>query len=67
MTSRDFCYWLQGFLELRPVPKNDEGLPAHAVRQIQTHLAMVLGTCHFTIEKRHNDHPGAGYTSPTTS
>ena len=38
MTSRDFCYWLQGFLELRG--------PGEATKEqvecIQKHLAMVF-------------------------
>lgn len=40
MTSRDFCYWLQGFFELRP----DKTVPINEwqTEQIQKHLAMVF-------------------------
>lgn len=42
MTSRDFCYWLQGFLELSPPSDLREGLKAYQVDSIQKHLAMVF-------------------------
>lgn len=45
MTSRDFCYWLQGYLEIqaaRPQPANGVGLTAEQVAVIQAHLAMVF-------------------------
>ena len=40
MTSRDFCYWLQGFLELRP----DKTIPLNQwqTEAIQKHLAMAF-------------------------
>ena len=40
MTSRDFCYWLQGFFELR---NNDQAvITAAQAETIQKHLAMVF-------------------------
>lgn len=39
MTSRDFCYWLQGALELS---KYDDGLSIAQVEIIQNHLNMVF-------------------------
>jgi hypothetical protein len=40
MTSRDFCYWLQGFLELR----GDDAGPITAAQAacVQRHLALVF-------------------------
>ena len=38
MTSRDFCYWLQGFFELG----NDQGLSPTQAKMVQDHLAMVF-------------------------
>ena len=38
MTSRDFCYWLQGFFE---VSRADELLP-NQVDMVKRHLAMVF-------------------------
>lgn len=38
MTSRDFCYWLQGFLELR----DDASITAEQAKCIQRHLALVF-------------------------
>ena len=43
MTSRDFCYWLQGFFEIRgalDVPHG--GLTHQQVEMIQRHLALVF-------------------------
>ena len=40
MTSRDFCYWLQGYLELRQ--NKDAALEAGQVQCIAKHLAMVF-------------------------
>lgn len=39
MTSRDFAYWLQGFLEIRG---EDGPLTAAQVGIVQRHLAMVF-------------------------
>lgn len=39
MTSRDFCFWLQGFLELRPEPAP---ITAEQAACIQKHLALVF-------------------------
>lgn len=45
MTSRDFCYWLQGYFEIREgestVP-TDKTLSHHQVLTIKNHLAMVF-------------------------
>lgn len=38
MTSRDFCYWLQGFFELA----GTSGVDAKQVDCIQRHLALVF-------------------------
>lgn len=40
MTSRDFCYWLQGFFEIRGV--SGGALDAHKTEMIRRHLAMVF-------------------------
>lgn len=50
MTSRDFCFWLQGFFELVMAPGNAEpnltrllaGLSAAQVEMIRRHLALVF-------------------------
>lgn len=48
MTSRDFCYWLQGFFELhgagpkRGEPHDDKALNGYQVEMIEKHLAMVF-------------------------
>ncbi len=41
MTSRDFCYWLMGSLEMddSPTPK---GLSVNQVRVIRSHLNLVF-------------------------
>lgn len=38
MTSRDFCYWLQGYIELA----KDQQLTPGQFRMIQSHLSMVF-------------------------
>lgn len=38
MTSRDFCYWLQGYFEL----SNDNTVPADKVQMIRRHLTLVF-------------------------
>ena len=38
MQSRDFCYWLQGYIELAPTG----GLTAEQVECVKQHLAMVF-------------------------
>lgn len=40
MTSRDFCYWLQGYFEISGQPL--EGFGREQVAAIQRHLAMVF-------------------------
>lgn len=44
MKSRDFCYWLQGYIELTRGSDNPKDpLPnAHQWEQIKNHLAMVF-------------------------
>lgn len=44
MTSRDFCYWLQGYIEIGGADKNKgaETLSYQQVECIQKHLAMVF-------------------------
>ncbi len=39
MTSRDFCYWLQGFFELRDA---EQGATASQTEIIKKHLALVF-------------------------
>ena len=39
MTSRDFCYWLQGFFELG---NTAEGMNPTQISQIEKHLALVF-------------------------
>ncbi len=41
MTSRDFCYWLQGFFELNASVPHD-GLSEEQAATIERHLAMVF-------------------------
>lgn len=45
MTSRDFCFWLQGFLELRedePGINTMQGLNGHQADVVRKHLALVF-------------------------
>ena len=44
MTSRDFCYWLQGFFEVTQAGLNYGTAALHAdqIKTIQNHLAMVF-------------------------
>lgn len=44
MTSRDFCFWLQGFFELRKAESNFDPNPISAtqVDMIERHLNMVF-------------------------
>lgn len=44
MTSRDFCYWLQGYFELSGVTTEINALPLTTgqVNTIRNHLAMVF-------------------------
>lgn len=57
MTSRDFCYWLQGYFEIHNVnmPNNQKelrgGLTNHQVDVVRKHLALVF---------KHEIDPGAG-------
>ncbi len=55
MTSRDFCFWFQGFLELRKVPGSaapqTNGMSAEQVVLVEAHLALVF---------KHEIDPSAG-------
>ena len=43
MTSRDFCYWLQGYLEITAASGTGlNALNQLQVKQIQNHLALVF-------------------------
>ncbi len=42
MTSRDFCYWLQGFFELRNAGKTNGELTPGQVETIEKHLMLVF-------------------------
>jgi len=48
MTSRDFCYWLQGYFEIigaeyrSPLDINKIGLSAVQTKCVQNHLALVF-------------------------
>lgn len=44
MTSRDFCYWLQGYFEIHNVAAEDAYaiLTGEQIRCIQKHLALVF-------------------------
>lgn len=50
MTSRDFCYWVQGFFELSTW-SDPKGLEPHQVSAIRAHLALVF---------KHEIDPSAG-------
>ena len=45
MTERDFCYWLQGYIELNGV----EALSEKQVKIIQEHLHLVLNKVTFNM------------------
>lgn len=54
MTSRDFCYWLQGYFEIREAHASGLGAPefnAQQVAMIRSHLALVF---------KHEIDPSAG-------
>lgn len=42
MTSRDFCYWLQGYLEISNSKPKDLTLDAAQVATVQKHLNLVF-------------------------
>lgn len=42
MTSRDFCYWLQGFFEIRDGGEHAVGLSGDQVEVVKKHLALVF-------------------------
>lgn len=75
MTSRDFCYWLQGYLELQPLARGAElgGMSPEQTHAVRSHLALVFKheidpnagpPAHQTeLDKIHSlgaDHPGGG-------
>lgn len=53
MTSRDFCYWLQGYIELDPLRSGSQKLELSAEQAIciRQHLALVF---------KHEIDPSAG-------
>lgn len=51
MTSRDFCYWLQGFFELRHPGDPEQGLSGMQTQALKNHLALVF---------KHEIDPSAG-------
>lgn len=52
MTSRDFCYWLQGFFEVAEPSILSEG----QINKIKAHLAMVFEhEIDPSINSKHND------------
>jgi hypothetical protein len=42
MTSRDFCYWLQGFFEIAGAASHDGALTTSQVCMIERHLKLVF-------------------------
>lgn len=42
MNERDFCMWLNGFLELRDTIDHREGLSEETVKCIRDHLGLVF-------------------------
>lgn len=42
MTSRDFCYWLQGWFELNSTIDHREGASKETLEMIQKHLNLVF-------------------------
>ena len=42
MTSRDFCYWLQGYFEITEELKDGRGIGAGQTDMIRRHLALVF-------------------------
>jgi hypothetical protein len=56
MTSRDFCYWLQGFFEVSGVGQVDEHvsmlMTGTQIEAVKRHLAMVFV---HEIDKTHGD------------
>lgn len=48
MTSRDFCYWLQGFFEIT----DHDVISEQQIKIIKNHLNLVF---HHEIDKQYND------------
>lgn len=42
MTSRDFCYWLQGWFELNETIDHREGASKETLQMIKNHLNLVF-------------------------
>ncbi len=42
MTSRDFCFWLQGYFELTALQRGDVALSIEQQSMIKQHLALVF-------------------------
>lgn len=74
MTSREFCYWLQGYFELRS--NKDCELTKEQAGEVQRHLSLVFAhdidpsqgsTLHQqTLNAIHNSQSPAFSTSPNT-
>jgi hypothetical protein len=72
MTSRDFCYWLQGYFEITMADHPNGGKVAQLgrgqVENIQKHLAMVFvheidpsfGEDQSKLNQLHSDKPNSG-------
>lgn len=42
MTSRDFCYWLQGYFEINSADRPIEAITPEKADMIRRHLALVF-------------------------
>lgn len=42
MTARDFCYWLQGFIEITGVKSGTPALTHEQMATVQKHLSLVF-------------------------
>lgn len=64
MTAENFCYWLQGLLELAPETKE---LNAEQVKEIRTHLKYVFAPKQVVPSQVYSPQqqgPGAGGVKP---
>ena len=77
MTSRDFCYWLQGYFEISGDKTRLAPISVEAAEVIKNHLAMVFkheidpshgNTAHQqALDQLHNppEEPGYGMATPS--
>jgi hypothetical protein len=42
MTSRDFCYWLQGYFEINGASKGERVMNAGQIEMVERHLSLVF-------------------------